>query len=531
MLDRLPYEIFKEIIQTSNPFVSPHRRPDKDPIPYELVGISLPPIKASHVCRSWRMALLNDPAMWTCLRIPQMRPDAVKEMLRRSGTSRLNVFIEPLPHSPCLTVQEINMLAAVFRSEVHRLRGLQITDIIDGPGRQWVFVVLPYLKQPAPELQKFYLKVSQEAVPLNGDFLRALFSGNTPCLSHVFQRLSGSQTLTCCPLFQNLSSLYFEVTGSITIHCDTLLDILQLSPQLYTFGLKFSYPTLPIVPPASSHVVRLPCLRQLSLWGYSNADVINYVLNHLVFPLENLEYHIQCNKSYSSPSALLLQLLTQRRPTFLSISCSRVENAFLDFFPSYSSHPGIIPIFRTLYNESMDNLPTFLQIFSLSDITHLRIEAGPVAPTVLRDIFFSLVNLQHLRLVHKHQSDPASVAWSPFLLALMPIPSTALVQGLEERLHDDSQRDNSQACVTPSPSLRTLELIVSPIMELDEPDAEMVYACSEMRRCEGHPFKHVTIYCKEWYYLSEDAASWLQPREGFPIEVLTDFTMDDTDFL
>lgn len=118
---RFPYDVLREIVLHAHIYTFKPGRDD----PNILLQLPSPPIVASHVCRSWRYSLLSDTSMWTCLLIPQMKPDGILELLRRSGSAPLNVFLK-LEHSRELEHENVShMLFSLFQ-QIHRFRLLYV---------------------------------------------------------------------------------------------------------------------------------------------------------------------------------------------------------------------------------------------------------------------------------------------------------------------------------------------------------------------------------------------------------------------
>lgn len=234
MLDRLLNEIIREIIQYAY----------TDRLLFQIPVLSpchLPPFVASQVCRTWRHALLSDPTMWTCIRIPQMKPDGVKEMLHRSARAPLHVFVDTGCYYRVISCMVFAHLPGTLRlifEHIGRFRTLHIelfkTHISSVAGL--VGQVLPYLSRPAPLLRSFYLRVQGGELFEDEAFVQTLFSGHPPNLQHVYRRISaGFDEVLRSPLFRNLSSLHFDLEAEKKLHFDSVLDILELSPVLKTF--------------------------------------------------------------------------------------------------------------------------------------------------------------------------------------------------------------------------------------------------------------------------------------------------------
>lgn len=189
MLDRVPYELFREIVKFS--YVK-----DSYITSFDFDETVLPPIKATHVCRSWRAALLSDAALWSCIK-PKITPtysQELKEILSRSRTAPLTVLIEhKYELRNAWLIVELETTLSVVAQEMYRCRQLQIIVT-----KQLAPFISRFFNRPAPMLRSFYLEVvGDEGSLTQRGMLKgiygALFSGEAlPRLRHVHLQVAAA---------------------------------------------------------------------------------------------------------------------------------------------------------------------------------------------------------------------------------------------------------------------------------------------------------------------------------------------------
>ncbi|KAF8651441.1 hypothetical protein AX16_004742 [Volvariella volvacea WC 439] len=64
-------------------------------------------IQFTHVCHHWRALSLDDPSLWTNLRIPSMRPSLLKACIHRSQDAPLSITVDGYLRSTSLDLMEI----------------------------------------------------------------------------------------------------------------------------------------------------------------------------------------------------------------------------------------------------------------------------------------------------------------------------------------------------------------------------------------------------------------------------------------
>lgn len=438
MLDRLPYEIFRQITRQSLDVCGRHFIiPDSD-------GLApLPPIKMSHVCRSWRTALLSDATMWTWISIPEMAPAQVIEMLRRSGSAPLNVLLYASAYDAtvCLDTPyfESTGLALIFH-EIHRFQSFQLVIARNHsiPMTGFLNYLSQQLNQPAPSLKQLFLDIHPGIANGSCDILEILFSGTTSHLEHLYHRIiTGFTELLSSPLFQNLASLHLDLLRT-TLDYDSLLNVLELSPDLRLLELVMAGKCETIAY-STDRRIHLPHLRSLMLIGSKAAEVADFLLGHVIFPSENVDYRIlrtnfrrMSNSLAGSP--VLTRFLTQRRHTSLSISMRSSNPEISVTFSNRSNSSAFATIYEGKHGP-INDLLTFLNGFKLSYITYLHLKGPLLRADILRQLFNRLVNLKHLVIEHDNWADRKPLS-SPmtFLTALMPLRSNIVPQALSPSL-------------------------------------------------------------------------------------------------
>lgn len=207
------------------------------------VEVLAPPIIASHVCRSWRRALLSDATMWTCIVFPDMNPEWIVELLRRSDSSLLNVFLSAEKRDEWNYDESESVLTAIFQ-HIHRFKFLRVQVNVweQGPlpppsDSELVLAQLAvsYLQRPAPKLQTLsfwynyldwydYLDNVPDSTP-DYAVIKKLFSGDAPRLKRMHHRLSRNLMELDCPLFHNLSEM--RLTLLFNLNFSRFLDLLS----------------------------------------------------------------------------------------------------------------------------------------------------------------------------------------------------------------------------------------------------------------------------------------------------------------
>lgn len=295
MLDRVPYELFREIVKFS--YVK-----DSSITSFDFDETVLPPIKATHVCRSWRAALLSDAALWSCIK-PKVTPSysqELKEILSRSRTAPLTVLIEhKYELRNAWLIVELEITLSVVAQEMYRCRQLQIIVT-----KQLAPFISRFFNRSAPMLRTFYLEVvgddgslAQRGM-LKGIY-GVLFSGEAlPRLQHVHLQVAAGLNDLQLSLLVDLTTLRLRFVSSATIDGDILLGIFQSSPRLRVLDIElspFRKPKIVWSTTYCDHQIPMPYLRELSLRGSCSIDIVDFVLGHLTFPTKDVKFNIMCD--------------------------------------------------------------------------------------------------------------------------------------------------------------------------------------------------------------------------------------------
>lgn len=525
MLPRIPYEIFREIIKlTADEYISPWTF-GLDPLDPHL-----PPIKATHVCRSWRTALLYDPTMWTCIMPKFNGKDStyVLDMLSRSGSAPLEVFIVQPPRRDPDDV--ISILPLIF-NEMHRFRKLRFFI-----STRVARVACHLLKRPAPMLRKFHLNMSGFANPKRDSLREAykdLFLGIAPVnLEHVHLQISaGLRDIRSVSLFKDLLRFHLSLVSETdkVIDGDVLLNILHSSPRLRILDILFPDARHSIVcSKSATYRASLPCLQELEVRGNCGVDILDYILGHLDFPADKIYFDINCRDSYPnvSDSTLLFHFLSQQRFTLLTLTPDfDLEEMNIEFFdpkelgaPSFRFYPQGEEgsAFRTLYNYRRPHMPfnalyNLIRELKLSDVKYMCLEMVLSASGILTGLLPLLIHLQHLRVHHEHLGDGVplnSMIIGFYLGALMPrVQSNPHINTDLEPNSEDHQRH-----VSLCPLLHTLELVFPRRTKLDESFLDELARFCRIRKQAGYPLRSLAVFCED-SKLAESTDQWLQANK------------------
>lgn len=287
-IDRLPYDILRQIIFYTYTNVvlldEAHRT-------YE--SLLLPPVNASHVCRTWRRALIADRVMWTYISFPDMKLEGIMELLRRSGSLALNVCIRlanwwKIEDSPSAQSMLFTLFDHPHRFKLLRLRVTSPTYEISTP-----IQFLSYIANPAPQLETFLFfhddndDLTLEPLLVTG----TLFYGYAPKLKYMHSQLFLHYHKRHSTILHNLTELSLIIPYSFSLSADDVLDLLASSPKLKFIYLHMdtdrNRPLMLQHGPTLN--VALPELEKLNIEGY-HAHLIKLVLENVTFP-SNVEWH------------------------------------------------------------------------------------------------------------------------------------------------------------------------------------------------------------------------------------------------
>lgn len=536
MIDRLFDEIIREIVRYAYADQHYHRIPVLSPY-------HLPPVVASQVCRSWRHTILPDPTMWTCIRIPDMKPDEIKEMLCRSARVPLHVFVDAFDWLgagrywvSCYLPETLRLLFAHIRrfETLHLTLFLIEVDL----GEELVEQILPYLSHPAPLLQNFCLHVAGESSDLDA-IGPTLFSGHAPKLEHVYRQISASfHEVLPSSLFQNLTSLCFSWSWyeSRALYFDPFLDVLELSPRLKTFEVmaEYEYHLLDVIPPTSSdRRINLPNLQKLQLWVTGNTKFLDFFINHVALP-QTKHCCIMWNdlpyESWSSTPSL--QFFIRQYPMRdLSLKFSG-KRATVTFRCNCSVETDFSIMYDCYGVSGLEHADSFFQLVYRCDLSNIKefcIQPEiSLNPRMLRTLLASMFNLKLLHIVHSPETSSSIISVLAALIPLCITEETGTEWESGSSLTD--QTFSKVAYMLPCASLQKLVIDILDSVVDDEDTiqsrlgaehASMLRVCSDSRREHGYPFRKITIRVPSLEKdLTEEVKAILEPRKDFPVKLI-----------
>lgn len=406
---RLPYDILRQITVYAYEYIPRALEPDGTELDLQLVS---PPIPASHVCRSWRYALLSDPSVWSVLIIPRIRPSGVLELLRRSGSALLNVIFVMRSHIKA--DYDDNTISSLL-SQIYRFKLLQVeinsSHVLElsDPLHKSIQQVLAGLRRPAPQLETFRFWYNNFGLPLEDTFLNTLFSKEAPNLKHLRHELSYDFRELNCPLFRDLSELQLSLPYSLTLDFGRFLDLLALSPCLKLFRLYTAWEWFvrsSVDSSTSGRKVNLPCLKRLDLEVNTSVDLLILILEHIVpSPDFNWYFDFQYQPNLTDS---LSQTLYQAHFTSLHITFTDADFIYVSF--QENTHHQFYNNKLVYSHENATELlflwDGLMQSVSTSSITHLDIEVdGPLEQTALSTILSSLRDLISLSIKQLFSTD------------------------------------------------------------------------------------------------------------------------------
>lgn len=549
----VPYDILREIILLSNMYIPKPEEIDEPELDLHLVS---PPIAASHVCRSWRYDLVSDPFMWTCLLIPQIKPSGIIEILRRSGSAPLNVFLIIKHPYRQDHYDRAGVLKALFR-QIHRFKILHLQVNIWGYYRPrtssvnhleiLIQTVLPYLRQPAPNLEtlRFWYKNTSR---LDQTFLTTLFSGEAPNLKQIHYRPSFDFRESSCSLFHNLSELYLTVPAH-TIELSHLLDFIGLSPHLKLLrvyrdgGSAIAYQF-----PSSFRKVNLPFLERIILEVDCTSELVDLILECVTFS-RHTNWHITVQHQRYNDSPHLPELVSRAHFATFRILFNQYRGVDLtlkeeEHGPQYLnqfSRNKLVFMFDGADHFAMllDTASPYIE--TLSSITYFDLVfESTVESTVFLKILRTMQNLKSLTVRQKtvgpyYDAEEPCVSCLSALIPLLSNINTGITEKAEPNPSQEpylsslsilSLEDN--APFTDSiPSAPTSAALLCPLLHeltvelsdsLNKVHASMLRVCSDGRRKEAYPLR-ILVRCPD---IEEGVESMIQTGENDTIHVLID---------
>ncbi|TFY69661.1 hypothetical protein EVG20_g3049 [Dentipellis fragilis] len=284
-INRLPPEVLAQVfawLQVDDPLQFNSSRHHQLDMRQRNIGW----VRASHVCRFWRQAALEYPALWSTM--PLTLSKWMKEAFVRSKEAPL-------------VLRYVRSGAAGDESlflALAELRRIKVLDLNGVASEESLELIHDYLVQPAPLLETAKLACLRvlrygdaEPIPDN------LFGGYTPRLLSLI--LSHYQISWQLPILRSRTLVHLEIRRP-SGRRPTMIEILaglQNLPQLDTLALERALPT-PLqedeVPQEFAHQLNLPNLTLLTV--IDEVHSCAHFLSRIVFPrAARVNLHCKCD--------------------------------------------------------------------------------------------------------------------------------------------------------------------------------------------------------------------------------------------
>ena len=314
-------------------------------------------VHATHVMQKWRTLALSIPTLWSTI---ELRPadftlrhtDIVKEYLKRSGTSLLNIFVSMGPG------QDPHLALNMLLPHIGRWKRLTI-ESEDEPALHAFTKALHNLAAPCLEYLQIDLEIDDEQDQdlWNGD--NRMLGAGVPVLSYL--ELRGVNMQYYLPPLQGVKSLHMADWYSATLLTYAQFrEILFASTSLTHLELEGM---VNCSPEDDLSLIEMPSLVSLTILP---PDYVN--------PLEYM------HNIFTAISAPALRTLCLRKVYGLQF------RTFLEAFREAAWHP----VLQTLRLESVTGLEHLSPTFALSSptITHLSLkftDAKPILQLLMSD--------------------------------------------------------------------------------------------------------------------------------------------------
>lgn len=469
-----------------------------------------PPVTASQVCRSWRHSLLSDPAMWTCLVLAETDPKWILELLRRSKSAPLNVFVHLNDACESGFKDTLDMITTLF-GQIHRFAvlRLQIDDwgypLFETLFRSSISVIMSSIQRPAPMLQTFsysygYPQVDEENDP--DTVIEHLFSGFAPNLKRVHYRFPMYSQEIRGAAFSNVLELYLALPW--IMKPDFFLNVLEASPRLKMLHMRSRDEVCVDFHEVFDRRIHLPHLETLVLdVPYALYNIVESFMIHTTFP-SNIKWQISVfHSSYNSQELPhLLQFLSQTRLTYIhaqisAFSCFRFET-------SAPTLPGRAqPLDKTLIytyypEDELTGLWNPMMHVVNSYITHVELEPDGLLSGygIIPFVFARLTRLESLTICSAKLS-PHDTNNIPLKCLVALLLGSKNIEGSTDppQNQSDALASQPQAAI-PCPRLHTVTLQLR--NSLNTEHVEIITKCLRIRREMGHPLG-ISLFCPEVY--------------------------------
>ena len=261
-INRLPEDIFVLI-----PYYFESENGDPDTFSTNKSLITM-----THVCRSWRSALLSTPDLWTQLDFSVSESKQAECFLARSGNQLLDVY------QSVDTADNINPFLPVTLRNTHRLRRLDIACY-----HEHVEDILAQLTKPAPELKHLTIandpRFREDVGFRVGDakLPNTIFGGQFPKLA----------TLSLKSVYMDLHNLNlpsltgFSFRTAVDVPVQDLTFFFRRCPSLEFINFHLSGSSRPPIAPPRNRV----CLAALKELRLGHLPCTSGLINHLILPL------------------------------------------------------------------------------------------------------------------------------------------------------------------------------------------------------------------------------------------------------
>ncbi|KAA1479414.1 hypothetical protein DENSPDRAFT_145823 [Dentipellis sp. KUC8613] len=263
-VNRLPAEVLTRVFSFLQ-VLDPPRNLDhaKPAVPHDIGWL-----RATHVCRQWRIAALGHPRLWSNVRV-SLGAKWMNAFLDRAQTVPLEFSTAGLSAASADRHSEVSSVLVSNLGRMHRLRASALNHAEFS-------TVFWHLGGAAPVLEKASLHTTLTYWDFS--IMEAgmqplppwLFGGAAPCLREL--RISGFSAFWLAIPFTSLVSLSVDggtdkgVSNSHLQNFDACLGALAGLPRLESLRLRYVLPELPLdVALDTLPIVTLPSVRKFSL--------------------------------------------------------------------------------------------------------------------------------------------------------------------------------------------------------------------------------------------------------------------------
>ena len=224
-----------------------------------------PLITMTHVCRSWRNALLSTPSLWTQIDFSTYESKQAEGFLNRSGEQLLDIY------QAFISEEDTEPFLSTTLPNTHRLQRLEIASYLPD-----LESVLKRFTRPAPELECLEITNAIDITDRDMGFHSTIFEGRFPKLLS----LSLHWLHMNLPSFSFPSLKRFNFMTGTNIPVERLTSFLERHPLLEY--IQISVPCVVVGLPAPPRKrVQLDALKELR---FNELACSSGLLNHLSLP-------------------------------------------------------------------------------------------------------------------------------------------------------------------------------------------------------------------------------------------------------